>query len=354
MGGRRSVAVVAVLTVGIGFMPAGTAFAGKPSGGGGGGSNQTAQGIMVNLDASGTFTVVDNQQYKFNETTAAGYFGNDLTSGPTVSCTGSPTNCASTNQPSTPTTPAANPQKVNGTPQAPGAVQDNMCTFLNGGDLTGSTYTQSTTVPGLNGGGNWKFTWTYTVTPSPTTVDPFTAWDLNKEVTGSASIDVNADIAGESVLVKNGGSWKKYSFSMLESDLSNRVTGLTLTVKDGSSTVVETDYPNSTVNSPVDFAYATNAGSNGSTLKLQDGDARTILNNDSFAGNNNGGADGSALALATMDTVSPTLDIGSYSITLTGTVKGNSIDATSTGANISFSVTSHVQIIAPGCGAQSV
>jgi hypothetical protein len=322
-------------------------LAAKPASG-----NQTAQGIMVNMHGpdGGTVTVVDNKQYRFNELTASGYFTNTQSGDPTVSCNGSPTNCASGNQPATPGAPAPDPRQVNGTPQGPGAVQYNKCTFLGGGTLTGLSYQQSQTVSGLNGKGSWTFDWTYDVAPSPATVEPLTAWDLVKEVTGSAQVDVNADIAGESVLVKNAGSWKKYSFSMLESDGTNRVIGLALTVKDAAGTIVASYAPGSAVHFPVDFGYTTNAGSNGATGYLQDSDARTILNTDSFAGNNDGGSDGSALALATTDTTTVTFDPGDYTITLTGTVKGNSIDATSTGANISFSVTQSVHIIAPGCG----
>jgi hypothetical protein len=115
----------------------------------------------------------------------------------------------------------------------------------------------------------------------------------------------------------------------------------------------------------VDFCYTTNAGSNGNTSLLLNGDARGILNGvslygpepcdlgtqttttspDTFAGNNNGGADGSALAYAKMDeqTVS-SLGAGDYKVTLTGTVKGNN-DL----ANIAFSVTSQPHISAGNC-----
>ena len=172
--------------------------------------SQTAQGIMANLHADGTFTVVDNKQYRFNEETAATYFSNTLTSGtPSVTCTGgSPKgDCSSANQPAAPAAPAPDPYKVNGTPQAPGAVQKNQCTFLDGGSLSGLSYTQQIQgIPGRNGSGKWAFTWTYEVAPTTSPVAPLTAWDLVKEVTGPAEVQITAEIAGESVLVKNGGS----------------------------------------------------------------------------------------------------------------------------------------------------
>lgn len=312
---------------------------------------------MVNLHADGTFTVVDNQEYRFNETTAATYFSNSQTGGPAVTCAGSPTNCGAANKPPAPAAPAPDPYKVNGTPQAPGAVQANQCTFLDGGTLSGLNYTQSQTVPGLNGKGQWTFEWTYAVAPTTTDpVDPLTAWDLVKEVTGPAEVPITAEVAGESVLVKNSGNWRKYSFSLTDSTTGNRVQNLALTVTDSDHNVVSSTAPGSTVvtNAPaaqpgdpgaLDYSYATNAGSNGATNNLRSGDARTILNSDSFAGNDDGGSDGSALALALMDPQTVPLGPGSYMVTLTGTVKDN----TGT-ASISFSIGQVVHIIAPGCG----
>lgn len=320
------------------------------------GPNQTAQGIMANLHADGTFTVVDNKEYRFNETTAATNFSNSLTGGPTVTCSGSPTACASANQPLAPTAPYPDPYKVNGTPQAPGAVQDNKCTFLNGGSLSGLSYTQSQSRPGLNGKGTWTFTWSYAVTPTTESVDPLTAWDLLKEVTGPAEVPITAEIAGESVLVKNSGTWKKYSFSLSDSVTGNRVQNLALTVNDSSDNLVWSAAPESTVvaNAPgahpgdpgaVDFLYSSNAGSNGAVSNLATGDAREILNGDSFPGNNDGGSDGSALALALMAPQTVQLGPGDYKVTLTGTVKDNAGIA-----NLPVKVESVLHVIAPGCG----
>ena len=94
----------------------------------------------------------------------------------------------------------------------------------------------------------------------------------------------------------------------------------------------------------MDFRYLTNAGSNGSTEYLQVGDARAILNNDVFAGNQNGGSDGSALAWAVLDPVYVELGAGDHSITLTGLVKGVSASIDST-----FSINRTVTIVTPGC-----
>ena len=77
----------------------------------------------------------------------------------------------------------------------------------------------------------------------------------------------------------------------------------------------------------VDFFHTTNAGSQGSLSLLSNGDARTILDHDNFAGNDNGGADGSALAIARMQPVSMSLTPGNYTVSLKGTVKGVDITA---------------------------
>jgi hypothetical protein len=109
----------------------------------------------------------------------------------------------------------------------------------------------------------------------------------------------------------------------------------------------------------VDFNYKTNAGSNGTAQAyLLEGAARGILNGnvsktspvnaiDQFPGNNDGGADGSALAEAIMNTVNVQLGAGTYTITLTGVVKGNSANGTS---DQTINVSSTINVVTPGCG----
>lgn len=75
-----------------------------------------------------------------------------------------------------------------------------------------------------------------------------------------------------------------------------------------------------------------------------DSDARTILNNDDFLGNNDGGADGKALAKAVVDQASLTLGVGNYKAILTGTVKGNNALY-----DLPFTVAGTIHIVAPGC-----
>ncbi|MBI2166405.1 MAG: hypothetical protein HYU29_08415 [Chloroflexi bacterium] len=334
-------------------------------------STKTAQGIMVDLQASGTFTSVDRKTYRFNVDDpsqtdangvmlpAASYFTNTLASGPTVSCSGSLTNCASSNQPGTPVALTPSLSQVTG---PSGACHRQRCTFLDGGKLTGFTYTQSKTVSGRNGKGSWIFTWTYTVAPEPSKdvdpstdgvqVNPFTAWVLTSEDANLAHVPIGAKIAGESVVQSsNSKVGTKYSFSLRNSDGTSRVTNLKLwlnevQVASPSSTISE-NCPGCLPGAPgaVDFTYFTNAGSKGTTSLLKNGDARSILNSDSFKGNDDGGADGTALAVALMTPVYLDLAAGSYTVTVTGTVKGNTGQV-----DISFTVKQNLIIITPGCG----
>jgi len=322
---------------------------------------------MVDLNAAGQFAIVNTQLWKFNVTTAGTYFINAWDGNPptvSIQCTGS-ANCTPSTPP-TPPAPAPDPSKVTG---PTGAATTQKCTFLDGGTLTGSSYTQTVTVTTNCTDGHktktckYTFTYTYNVTPD-TDLDgdlstqsfgvvPFTAWDL-VSTTGpsTASITITAKIAGESVVQSTQfPSPGKFSFSLHNRDGSSRVTNLQLFVNG-----VLAATPGSTLeeNCPgclrgdlgaVDFSYATNAGSNGVTSLLKDGDARTILNNDVFPGNDDGGADGRALARAVMDPVHLDLPPGTYTITLTGTVKGNNALR-----DINFSVTQTINIVTPGCG----
>jgi hypothetical protein len=318
---------------------------------------QTAQGIMVNQSAVGTFAIVNTQVYQYNGATAATYFTNAVTSGPSVSCNGSPTNCGSGNQPATPPAPPPDPTRVfdSGQPNNPiSTVVQDQCTFFAGGTLAGQTYTRSVQLSGLNGRGSFTFTWTYTVSPNTNPVAALTAWDLFHQTNpdGTTTVSVAGVIAGESVIKSsNPKIGTKYSFSLLNNppdQTSTRVTNLLWSVYDASNTLVYSSAPNSTVAYPVQFTYATNAGSNGVTSLLQNGDDLFILNHDGFAGNDNGGADGTAASLATVDNLIVNLGVGAYSVVLTGTVKDNAIDGT--GANISFSVSQQVNIVGQGCG----
>jgi hypothetical protein len=387
------------LTLAVGLVLAPKAHAASPT--------LTGQSIMVNLDAAGTFTIHENQTWKYDEDAAAALFtnapdGNSLvvsncsshTSGPTTTVEATDPGVQSPCDPGTvsvPVVPSPDASKLNGNGESD-VVGDNKCKFLDGTALTGATYTQNvdnsasctyvSDVKPINGGPNagkfnvtrrtvtktCTFTWTYNITPMQPSYEAFTAWYLySTNGGGNADVSIGATIAGESV--NSTKQWAhKYSFS-IGGDIDprvSRVVNLVITV-DGvqyavGSTVVKNvpgSTPNPTVGTPapyqtifgadgaLDFWYVENAGHNGHTELLnQPGDARTILNGDDFAGNNNGGADGAALSLAVMDAVELSLAPGDHTITLTGTVKDN---AASTG-DIPFSVSQIIHIITPGCG----
>jgi hypothetical protein len=224
-----------------------------------------------------------------------------------------------------------------------GGPRSNKCSFLDGLPLIGLSYEQSRSATGLNGKGNWSYTWTYEVVPTSVPA-PFDAWDLISETgSGQAQVTVEADIMGESAMKSAKMSGPKYSFSMGD-DLYPRVVNLVLTV-DG------TPYPAaSSVVTGEDFLYETNAGSNGVTSLLRNGSALNILNTDSHPGNNNGGAGGASLARAVMVPMEFSFGEGFHTVTITGVVKGNSIDGEAAGANLGFSVTQTLHVITPGCG----
>jgi hypothetical protein len=155
-------------------------------------------------------------------------------------------------------------------------------------------------------------------------------------------------VAGESVLVKDGVT--KYSFGLTNSDGSSRVSGVNVDVfVDGEP--YATNAPGHTVVSgndmdldgnPIgDFNYFTNAGTNGTAfLSLLDGDTRTILNNDGFAGNDDGGSGGTSLQHAVLGGSQFNLPAGIVTVVISGTVKGNA-----GAADVGFSVAKEINIV---------
>jgi hypothetical protein len=328
----------------------------------------TGQGIMVDLTTSGTLALVVNQVWHFNQNTAAGYFTNAWDgNAPAVSCSGNACNRSFCSIPAAPPPPAADPNMVTN-PGGSAAADKSRCTFLNGGLLTRTDSYQQSGQRSVScsaylktWSATYTYRYTYVVAPAPDTAEvaAFTAWDLVSE-TGDGStahVDIAALIAGESVVTK--ANWpRKYSFSLLDGTVDlltglpvPRVKDLAISIDGQDAAPVGATYvqnaPGALPGDPgaLDFNYVTNAGTNGNVSLLADGDARTILNTDSFDGNQNGGADGQALAAMVLDPVGADLGAGDHTVTLTGTVKGNNASATA-----DFSVTQTVHIITPGCG----
>lgn len=332
------------------------AAAGKPTT-----SSSTGQGIWVNATGGGDYSIQQTNVYKFNVDAAAGYYSNAVLSGPVVACTGSPTACGLPDPSGVPAVPpAADPAQL--TNVANGTAYAERCTFLSGGPLSGTkTYTQTITHSASSPTRQYKYTWTYQVLPlSSDPVAALTAWDLfNSSGDSTAAVSIGADIAGQSV-VKNASNGTKYSWSLRDDLGLSRITNLVVTMSDGSTSTPYSTDSTLAENAPgalagdagaVDFVHTTNAGSNGDTSLLLNGDARSILNGviglDTFAGNNNGGADGKALAKAVMTPVTVNLAPGTYTATLTGTVKGNAALL-----GLDFKVQQTLNIVGASCGAQ--
>jgi hypothetical protein len=299
------------------------------------GGGTTGQSVWAGFGAGGgTFGYTDRQTFTFDGATAATNYTNVLnSSAPTVGCSGSSTNCALGNQPVAPSAPATDAGQVSS------LVTADRCTFYAGGQLSSSSYTLSRTVNGVNGKGNWTFTWTYAVSGS--SVAPETAWSSVLDGSGGAHVTLGGEIAGESVLSKSSSD-RKYSFSLLDNGGASRVSGLSITLTDPDGNVGSPVSVGSTVVNAAgstnfhDFSVGTDTSAfpddlhldalvttNGNTGLLATGDARAILGGDTFAGNNNGGADGSALAYAALNPTDVTLTEGEWTATLAGTVKDN-------------------------------
>ena len=116
----------------------------------------TGQSAMVYTEVPGKATVItDNVQWDFDSVTAYATYSNLCVagSGTYKSCSGSSTNCASTNMPSTPSAPAPDVSQFNR------QFEDSIvcATFYGATAMPSKTYYQTVTVNGNNGRGNFTF-----------------------------------------------------------------------------------------------------------------------------------------------------------------------------------------------------
>ena len=179
------------------------------------------------------------------------------------------------------------------------------------------------------------------------TVEARTAWHLQNSTGGSADVSANILIAGESANTFKKGY--KYSFTLLDSYNLSRVINVTIELKDGIGNVIGTEsYPFLPVgNTLLDgtdantLVYNANCGPYGSSsvVPLLNGQTiASILSGDAHPSNNSE----YAVALHTTDTYS--LAAGTYTLTVSGTIKGN--DGV---ASQSFSNTGSFTIHAENC-----
>ena len=330
------------------------------------GGTQTAQGIFVTVGPDGTYAIDRTEIYAFNASVAASYYSNSWDGTISVSCAGQPAACAATPPPPPAPEPTFTHAQAVG---ADGFLMKQRCVLLNGQALAGSAYTQSVksefevrTGTDKKGAATYAkatatYTYGYAIAPLTASAAPFAAWELVRSTgDGTLTVGIVGQIAGQSVVVsKQFPAPGKFSFSILGTDPLtglpvSRVQNLAMSINGGapvaiSSTVVE-NAAGALAGAPgaVDFQYVTNAGSNGFTEYLRNGDARQVLNTDVFAGNQDGGASGGALAWAVLEPVEAELGAGDHTITLTGLVKGVSASIDST-----FSINRTLSIVTPGC-----
>lgn len=325
----------------------------------------TAQSVQVSITTGTAYVVTGSITYGYQNAVAAGYFTNQLKSGPTVSCSGSPTNCAAGNQPLTAPNPPA-PDVARLTP----VVSANSCTFFNGGTLNvqggQATYTQSVTVSGRNGNGNWRYTWTYEITTTATVAQK-TAWEIVASNTQAVPVEVSGFLAGQSTAVKSSGPWTvKASHSLTDSTGAARLQNaqatllkvldddstasvgavpLAYTVEKNRNWLYSISLKDPMAENPELAIYGSNASqvfNNATVDDIQNGIATTLDGRkDNFAGNNGTGGERAVFTdLHVADLTEP----GNYKLMVSGTLKGND-----GGAAASFGVGSSITVHAGTC-----
>jgi hypothetical protein len=247
-------------------------------------------------------------------------------------------------------------------PDAPSGValqnhaQQERCTFFLGGDLTGTTYTQT-----VNGTKGWKWTYTYNITPNlePATVAAKTAW-TSEETGGTVDVTFDGFVASESYLKQ--AKTTKYSFTLLDGNLLSRVQNVSAQLQKlddllnwvsvGDPVLLGTLGTLDVTAASEDFPYFGNAGFFGNSLVysslhttgyLSASPVSAILTSDSFLNNNNDLISGNVHQALYGSNFPGISEAGSYQVVVSGTIKGNSASA-----SVSFTVASEVLVIG-GC-----
>ncbi|WP_266205507.1 hypothetical protein [Pontibacter kalidii] len=187
------------------------------------------------------------------------------------------------------------------------AAQRQKCVFFNGGTLEGVKIGQNQITP---------------VTTNPLAAK--TAWTLVSAGNGVTNSEVTVDIAiaGQSVVVNKGRA--KYSFTLLDEEGNARISDLKVMVN-GQEDVIDPAYTvevgDETNNCLADVFYTANAGTFGRATYalLTDMTMGEIISQNAFSSTS---ACGNA-SVAKLDQLNYSLPAGTYTITVTGTVKGN-------------------------------
>lgn len=177
---------------------------------------------------------------------------------------------------------------------------------------------------------------TITATPKAPGIYPAGTGYEHVEATDLTVTVSDIFISSESYVKKSKASdkWsRKYSYSMLNPDLTSRLVGVTIELlKDGE--VIETRTPENTVELGQDWFYEANAGTFGNaTAKLDlitDNEVSAILAADDFAGNNGIGGSRGRIADQTFTITAA----GNYAVRISGTIKGNTVDPLTQGFTV--------------------
>ncbi|OKL41587.1 hypothetical protein [Pontibacter flavimaris] len=232
---------------------------------------ETAQSIMVDINVNAPAIDAEGS-WKFDNVSAAAYF-------------------------------------TGGTAQSRNATaQSQKCTFLNGGVLEAKSFGKNNVV--------------VPITTVP--VVPKTAWTLTSTGDGATNSDVTVDItiAGQSVVVNKGRA--KYSFTLLDDEGNPRISDLKVMVT-GQEDIIDPAFAvevgDEANNCLADVLYSANAGTFGRATDalLTDMTMGEIIAQNAFSSTS---ACGNA-SVAKLDQLDYSLPAGAYTVTVTGTVKGN-------------------------------
>jgi len=338
---------------------------------------QTAQSAMVALTPdSVAYEIAGTITWKFNggnhtdvdlTGSAMSYYTNQWDGvTPTPTCTGGGSNGCLT-APAAPAVPAPDSIELQQRAQA------DRCTFFFGGTLGTGTYTKVVTV-NVNSGapaqkGNWKFTYTYAITPMQAVASE-TAW-TSEETGGTVNLGFSGYVASESY--QKQSTRHKYSFTMVDGGIT-RARNVSASLMNGTATLASFDLNNVAtgvdpaiidglyvVGAGADFDYFANGGifGNSAVFTALHAPARKIANSvvkiltgadaapaDNFAGNNNDLAAGNVHIGPYSGSFDGLTEPGTYTVVVAGSLKENS-----SSADFGFSVTSSLIQIG-GCSVQ--
>lgn len=282
-------------------------------------------GLMVNLD-SGAFSLSQDKLYRFNGNSAANYFQNFFNGN--VSCMDDyDMPCSTASAPAAPAPDLG---------QSVLAAQTQVCTFLSGGTVQGTTYSQYISFRGRWGGKGFTtktYTYYYDVVPQSSSVPALSGWDFIEDQPGSngvARITLLGEIAHQQVKVVNGKNSHSYPMVVGPTQL---LTDLRFYVNDLRAQMWIENIQNCAGCKPgqpmsLDFGFTANAGASGNAAMLRQGDARTVQNTDGDTANDDGGPTGSLLQKTILRPSPLLLPAGSYTLRVAGTSAGMNFDVT--------------------------